>query len=276
MSTLITPNLYGIIGYPLGHTLSPLIHNTAFKELGIPAVYVAWPTKPEQLATLVDAVRLLNIRGLSVTIPHKTNLIPLMDRVTDRVKALGAANTVYWDGEALCADNTDIMGFLSPLQKEPLPADSKVLILGAGGAARAAAAGLKMLGLKDIAVTDIVEDLPAKLAADFDLKVVPWAERAGIQATLIVNTTPLGMKGKFEGDTGYPAEAFAGRSGIAYDVVYTPFLTRFQKEAAAAGWKTIPGREMFVMQADHQFHTWTGHHLPEVAKRAVFDALNAA
>lgn len=275
MCTVITPSLYGIIGYPLGHTLSPLIHNTAFRELGIPAVYIPWPTKPEQLSTLVDAVRLLNIRGLSVTIPHKTNLIPLVDRVTDRVKALGAANTVYWDGEALCADNTDIMGFLSPLQKGPLPADTKALLLGAGGAARAAVAGLKMLGLKDIVVTDIVEDLPAKLAEDFDLKVIPWNERTGVKATLIVNTTPLGMKGKFEGDTGYPAEAFAGRSGIAYDVVYTPFLTRFQKDAAAAGWKTIPGREMFVMQADHQFHTWTGHHLPEAAKQAVFNALNA-
>ncbi len=276
MSAVTKYNLYGIIGYPLGHTLSPLIHNTAFKELGMPAVYSAWPTKPEQLATLVDAVRLLNIRGLSVTIPHKTNLIPLMDRVTDRVKALGAANTVYWDGDALCADNTDILGFLSPLREEALPTDTRVLLLGAGGAARAAAAGLKMLGLKHIAVTDIVEDLPAKLAADFDLQVVPWNERTRIEAGLVVNSTPLGMKGKFEDETAYPAEAFGGRGGIAYDVVYTPFMTRFQKEAAAAGWKTIPGREMFVMQADHQFQAWTGQHLPEVAKQAVFDALNAS
>jgi shikimate dehydrogenase len=275
MNTIVTPTLYGIIGYPLGHTLSPLIHNTAFRELGIPAVYLAWPTEPEKLPTLVQAVRLLNIRGLSVTIPHKTNLIPLVDRVTERVKALGAANTLYWEGNNLCADNTDVLGFMSPLESSPPSSDTKVLLLGAGGAARAAAAGLKALGLRNITTTDIVEDLPAKLAADFDLKIVPWAERTRIPAELIINSTPLGMKGKGEHETAYPAEAFAGRTGIAYDVVYTPFTTRFLREAGTAGWKTISGREMFIMQADHQFLAWTGQHLPQIAKQAVIDALSA-
>lgn len=275
MSTIVTPSLYGIVGYPLGHTMSPLIHNTGFRELGIPAVYLVWAVKSAKLSALIEAVRLLNIRGLSVTIPYKTSIIPLVDRVTDRVKAMGAASLIYWDGDDLCADNTDVLGFMSPLEVAPPPTDSKVLLLGAGGAARAVAAGLKTLGLHDITVADIVDDLPAALAATFDLKIVPWAERTKVPADIVVNATPLGMKGKYDGETGYPAEAFSGRKGLAYDVVYTPFLTRFLREAAAAGWKTIAGREMFIAQAHHQFRTWTGQDLPETAKKAVIDALNA-
>ncbi|ABA89431.1 shikimate 5-dehydrogenase [Syntrophotalea carbinolica DSM 2380] len=276
MSATTTPNLYGIVGYPLGHSLSPLLHNTAFQDLDLPGVLLPMDTEPEKLTTFIDAVRLLNIRGCCVTIPHKQAIIPLLDKVTDRVKALGACNLIYWDGDALCGDNTDVLGFMSPLQADPpAPEMKKVLLMGAGGAARAAAAGLKTLGFDDITVTDIVDDLPAALAETFDLKVVPWEERTSVPADIVVNATPLGMKHKYEDETGYPAEAFAGRKGIAYDIVYTPFVTRFQREAAAAGWRTIAGREMFISQADAQFKTWTEKNLPEVAKQAVFDALNS-
>jgi shikimate dehydrogenase len=275
MSTTITPSLYGVVGFPLGHTLSPLLLNAAFRELGIPAVYLAWPVEPDKLPRFVEAVRLLNIRGASVTIPHKRSIIPLLDRVTDRVKALGAANLLYWEGDALWGDNTDVLGFMSPLVATPPEANfAKVLLLGAGGAARAAAVGLKTLGLHDITVTDIVDDLPTALAETFDLKMVPWAHRSGVPADIVVNATPLGMKGTHQEETAYPLEAFRGRRGIAYDIVYTPFVTRFQREAAAAGWRTIAGREMFISQANYQFHTWTGQNLPEAAKQAVFEALN--
>jgi len=277
MSTSMTPSLYGIIGYPLGHSMSPLMHNTAFRELGIPGVFLAWSMEPDKIPTFIKAVRILNIRGVSVTIPHKTSIIPLLDRVTDRVKASGAANLIYWDGDVLCGDNTDILGFMTPLETM-LPQSNlkKVLLLGAGGAARAVVTGLKALGVSDITVTDIVDNLISALVSEAsDLKVVPWAERTSVPADIVINATPLGMKGKFENETAYPAEAFSGRQGIAYDIVYTPFMTRFQREAAAAGWKTIPGREMFISQGDHQFRTWTGQGLPEAAKKAVFDALNA-
>jgi shikimate dehydrogenase len=276
MSTSFTPSLYGVVGFPLGHSLSPLLHNTAFRELGIPAVYLPWSVEPEKLPAFVEAVRLLNIRGASVTIPHKTSIIPLLDRVTDRVKVLGAVNLLYWDGDALWGDNTDILGFMSPLEADPPKTEfTKVLLLGAGGAARAAAVGLKTLGLNDITVTDIVDDLPAALAKTFDLKTVPWADRSRVPADLVVNATPLGMKGEHEKETSYPIDSFQRRQGIAYDIVYIPFLTRFQREAAAAGWRTIAGREMFVSQANHQFHAWTGQTLPEEAKLAVFEALNS-
>lgn len=277
MSIIITPSLYGVVGFPLGHSLSPLMHNTAFRELGITAVFLPWSVGPDKISVFIEAVRLLNIRGVSVTIPHKTSIIPLLDRVTDRVKATGATNLIYWEGEILCGDNVDMLGFMSPLEATlSQPHLKKVLLLGAGGAARAVVAGLKALGLKDITITDIVIDLMAALVAeDGDLKTVPWDERANVPADIVINATPLGMKGKFENQTAYPAEAFQGRQGVAYDVVYTPFVTRFQREAAAAGWKTIPGWEMFIAQGNHAFHAWTGHNLPEAAKQVVFDALNA-
>ncbi len=277
MNPCSTPSLYGVIGYPLGHSLSPLLHNTAFRELGIPGVLVPWSIEPDRLPDFIRSVRLLNIRGACVTIPHKQSIIPLLDRVTDRVKALGAANTLYWDGDLLCGDNTDILGFMSPLAADP-PAEgqSRVLVLGAGGVARAAVAGLQTLGLRDITITDIVEESAATLGETFGLKTVPWAGRGDLAADILINTTPLGMKGTFEGETPYPAQSFAGRRGIAYDIVYTPFVTRFLREAASAGWKTIGGLEMFISQADHQFLTWTGRNLPPAARQAVADALNAA
>lgn len=277
MSTFVTPSLYGIIGYPLGHTMSPLMHNTAFRTLGIPGVFMPWSMEPDKIPTFIKAVRIMNIRGVSVTIPHKTSIIPLLDRVTDRVKASGAANLIYWDGDVLCGDNTDILGFMTPLEAV-LPGSNfkKVLLLGAGGAARAVVTGLKSLGLTDITVTDIVEDLIKVLVSDApDLKVIPWEDRMKVSADIVINATPLGMKGKFEGETAYPAEAFSGRAGLAYDIVYTPYSTRFQREASASGWKTISGREMFISQGDHQFRTWTGQGLPDAAKQAVIDALNA-
>lgn len=266
-------SIYGIIGYPLGHSMSPLIHTTSFQDHGIPAILVAFPTPPEEIATLFKSVRLLNIRGLCVTIPHKQTIIPYLDYFTDHVKKAGAANLVYWDGDKLCGDNTDIIGFMEPLQQKKLPADyRKVLLLGAGGAARAAVVGLQHLGYTDITVTDINSDLPKALAKEFNLNIVAWEERKQVEAQIIINSTPLGMKGKFEDQTAYEQAWFKGK-GVAYDIVYTPYHTRFRQEAEQAGWQSISGRDMFIAQANAQFKIWTGKELSDNAKQAVIDAL---
>lgn len=273
MSQFTPYSIYGIIGYPLAQTMSPLIHTTSFKDHNIPAVLVPWETAPDQLDTFFKAFRLLKLRGSCVTIPHKQAIIPYLDEVTDRVKKIGAANLIYWDGDKLCGDNTDVIGFMEPLEKEQLPKEyKKVLLLGAGGAARAAVVGLQTLGYTDITVADIVADLPEKLAKEFNLKVVAWEDRDKVEAQIVVNSTPLGMKGKFEDQTPYKAEWFKGE-GLAYDIVYTPLYTLFRKEAEKAGWKSISGREMFIGQANAQFRTWTGKDLSDSAKQAVIDAL---
>lgn len=274
MSQFKPYDIYGIIGYPLGQTLSPLIHTTSFKDQNIPAVLVAWPMPPAEVEDFIKSIRLLNIRGCCVTIPHKQTVIPFLDKVTDRVKKVGAANLIYWDGDKLCGDNTDVKGFIEPLEREPLPKDYKqVLLLGAGGAARAAVVGLQTLGYSDITVTDIVEDLPNALAKEFGLKTVKWEQRHNVEAQIIVNSTPLGMLGKYEGQTPYQADWFKGQ-GVAYDIVYTPYYTQFRLDAEKAGWKSISGREMFIGQANEQYKIWTGHHLSDSAKQAVIDALS--
>lgn len=273
MSQFKPYSIYGIIGYPLGQTLSPLIHTTSFKEQNIPAVLVAWPTSPEDVGSFVKSVRLLNIRGCCVTIPHKQAVIPFLDHVTDRVKKVGAANLIYWDGDKLCGDNTDVKGFMDPLEKNPLPKEyKKVLLLGAGGAARAAVVGLQTLGYSDITVTDIVDNLPQSLANEFNLKTVAWDERGNVDAQIIVNSTPLGMLGKFEDQTPFNAEWFKGK-GVAYDIVYTPYYTKFRLDAEKMGWMSISGREMFIGQANEQYKIWTGNDLSDKAKQAVIDAL---
>jgi shikimate dehydrogenase len=273
MSTFSPTAVYGIIGYPLSHTLSPLLHTTAFRELGIPAVLVPWPVEPLRLESFLGAFRLLVIKGCCVTIPHKERVMPFLDRITDRAAAVGAVNLLYWEGSELCGDNTDVPGFIAPLAA--LPAEvrgSRALLLGAGGASRAVAAALKTLGYR-VLVANRTAAAARVLAEEFGLEPVPWEQRGTADADLVVNTTPLGMKGKFEEETPYPAEAFAGRSGIAYDIVYTPLRTRFLRDAEESGWRTISGLGMFIGQADCQFKTWTGRNLPETAVRAVYAEL---
>ncbi|MEG2140915.1 MAG: shikimate dehydrogenase, partial [Bilophila sp.] len=113
MRRFTPPALYGVIGYPLGHSLSPLLHTTAFRELALPGVLVPWALQPEQVPAFIDSMRLLKIQGACVTLPHKISVIPLLDRVTERVRETGAVNLIYWDhdeGEVLCGDNTDVLG----------------------------------------------------------------------------------------------------------------------------------------------------------------------
>lgn len=271
MSTFTPPALHGIIGYPLGHSMSPLMHNTAFKALDLPGVYLSWPVEPGRLPAFTDAVRLLDIRGCSVTIPHKIDILPLLDESSEGVKEMGACNTIYRKGEKICGENTDVIGFMAPLQKHRPSPETRVLVLGAGGVSRAAIAGLRRLGLTDITVTNRRKERAEALCDEFGLASAPWEERGDVPAGLIINTTSLGMTGSQEHETPYPP-VFRG-DGIAYDLVYTPFHTRFLLDAAAAGWKTISGLDMFIGQGDAQFHLWTGRHLPEEAIRAVTSAL---
>ena len=275
MSDFAPAAIYGIIGFPLSHSLSPMLHTTAFRLLDIPAVLAPWPIKADKLPAFMEAFRLLNLQGACVTIPHKRSIMPLLDEITDRARAVGAVNLIYRRQGKIRGDNTDVPGFIEPLKADPPIPNPKTLILGCGGAARAAAAGLQAMGLMDITVVGRQPERLAQMAGDFGLKQAPWAERRSVKADLVVNCTPLGMKDGFEEQTGYEAEWFAGRPGIAYDVVYAPAETRFLREARQAGWRTIDGLAMFLGQADAQFFTWTGRHLPEGARQTAAKTLSA-
>lgn len=246
--------LYGIIGHPLAQTMSPMLHNWGFEQAGVPGVYMAWPLPPEKLGDFFAGVRALPVRGGSITLPHKVPAMAFLDRVTDRAKHVGAVNAFYWDGDALCGENTDVTGFLAPLQGKTF---RTAIVLGGGGACRAVLAGLQELGVNKIVISNRTASKADALAEDFGIKTIAWEERAQFGAELVVNTTSQGMRGDHVNATPYPKEAFTGK-GLAYDVVYNPLRTRFMKEAEEAGWQSLGGLTMFVEQAREAFRLWTG------------------
>jgi shikimate dehydrogenase len=253
--------LYGIVGYPLGQTLSPLLHNWGFGRLGIEAEYQAWPTPPGELSAFMVRFRAIPIKGLSVTIPHKTAIMDHLDAVTDLGRTVGAVNTLYWRGGALVGENTDVEGFCRPLVMRDI-APRAALVLGAGGAARAAVVGLTRLGVGRVAVTGRTEAKAEALARELAVEHVPWEQRTAFAADLLANATPMGMAGRFEGVSPYPREAMKPDQ-VVFDLVYNPYRTRFVEDAAEAGCLVVPGVEMFLYQALEQFRLWTGRVLPE-------------
>jgi shikimate dehydrogenase len=256
---------YGIIGWPLGHSKSPLLHNWGLKACKLPGSYAAWPTEPKKLKAFVAEVRARRIKGVSVTIPHKLAVIPLLDAITDRAKAVGAVNTLFWRGNALMGDNTDIAGIAAPLGPR-LDRLSPALVLGAGGAARAACAALRGLNVADLCVSARDQAKAERLAEDFQARVVPWEERATQAWGLVLNATPLGMQGGNEALSPWPEEA-TGSMGLAFDLVYNPVRTRFLAQAEAAGAARVSGLSMFLHQGLAQFEIWTGQRLDEQRAR---------
>ena len=253
--------LFGIIGHPLGHTLSPLVHNWGFSRYGLDARYEAWPTLPEELAAFMERLRQTPIAGASVTIPHKTTVMAFVDEVSELGQAAGAVNTLYWRDGRLVGDNTDVEGFCRPLVMRGI-APRRALVLGAGGAARAAVLGLTRLNSGAVGVTARRFEQAQALAREFGVLAVPWEERGAFGADFLANATPMGMAGRFEGVSPYPAQALSP-GVVAFDLVYNPYETRLAADAAAAGGTVVPGLEMFLYQALEQFRLWTGRLLPD-------------
>ncbi len=252
--------IYGIIGQPLGHSLSPSLHNWAFAKLGYAGIFKAWPIEKSQLADFIVAMRTLNIGGACVTIPYKECIMPFLDEISPRAKSIGAVNTLYWQGHKLCGENTDVDGFMLPLLVRKAPRSA--LILGAGGAARAVIMGLKELGIKQIFISNRNSVKAEALAQEFDIESVAWSDRLQCHTELIINTTPLGMKGSFEELSPYSFEHLSEQDMkhmLAYDLVYNPLETRFLREAKQAGLNTQDGLDMFVGQALRQMQLWTEH-----------------
>lgn len=281
--------LYGVIGDPIGQSLSPSLHNSAFQALGLEAAFLAWHITPEKLADFVLAARTLPIAGTCVTIPHKEQIIPLLDDLTAVARYVGAVNTLFWNEGRLLGHNTDMEGFLAPLktlQAGKGQTFATALVLGAGGAARAVLAGMLSLGsIKTLwlcarrleqaqALADSFAALSTKVS-DLELVALPWAERHHVEAELIINTTPVGMKtGEASVAAQSPFTHFAkgGEGCLAYDLIYqdTPFL----HAARAAGWPTLNGEAMFAAQGAAQFRLWTGREMPAEAFAALAAARN--
>lgn len=250
--------LYGILGHPTGHSLSPLIHNWGFAAKGLGKSYHCFDIPPDRLSTFMACVRNLPIHGLSVTIPHKKDMVPFMDELTPAAREIGAVNTVVrTQSGRLLGENTDVTGFLAPLKEQSIRPET-ALVLGAGGAARAVLHGMRQLGTTTF-LSCRNPEAGALLAREMGAIFVDWDKRTEVRPDLLVNTTPLGMAGKFQDATPWPFP-FAG-CRTCYDLVYTPHMTRFLTQARAEGVGVISGLDMFVHQAAAQFKLWTGQPL---------------
>jgi 3-dehydroquinate dehydratase/shikimate dehydrogenase len=250
--------IFGLIGNPVGHSLGPYIHNAAFRELGINAVYL--PFKVEDLKHFVQEFKSLRVQGYSVTIPHKEAILPLLDGLDPLAGEIGAVNTVVNKGGTLIGYNTDSTAALRELE-EGLGnlRGKKVTLVGAGGAARAIAFGLRKKGA-DITLVNRTEARARKLAQELECNYRRFEDVAKIDGEVIINTTSVGMYPKTDA---IPVSPEVFRPGMwAFDIVYNPLQTRFLTEAEQRGCHTLDGLRMFLYQAAQQFELWTGQPAP--------------
>jgi 3-dehydroquinate dehydratase / shikimate dehydrogenase len=251
----------GVIGNPVSHSASPAMHNAAFAAHDLDFVYL--PIEVQALAEfftrfVVPKSREMrwNLRGLSVTIPHKVAVMPWLNEIDKTAATIGAVNTIVIEGAAIKGYNTDVQGALEPLEKFCQLEGKRCAVAGAGGAARAVIYGLVERGVR---VSVFARDLQkaTRLTDDFEVEILPLESITSYQADILVNTTPIGMRGHSEGQSVVPQSSLQ-RYPIVYDLVYNPLDTRLLKEAREAGCLTIGGLEMLVAQAGLQFELWTG------------------
>ena len=270
--------LCGVIGNPVGHSLSPSIHNAAYAALGLDFVYLAFEVS--DVAGCLAGMRALpNFRGLSVTIPHKLAVMEHLDRLDPMAEKVGSVNTITNDGGALIGSTTDGPGAVRAFDEAGVSLVGKrVLFLGSGGAVRAVAfavaelcnpASVTILGRTPGNVSALVDDLEAKSSGSFsggDLQ--GDIEKAMSEHEVIIHGTPMGMAGEHAGVSCVPAETLDSEH-VIFDMVYTPGRTKLLSDAEAVGATVVYGIEMLLNQAGLQFERWTGKTAPLRAMREV-------
>ncbi len=282
----------GLIGYPLGHSLSPQIHTAALQACSLEGDYSLFPVHPDDkqsLNDLLSRVRSGEIQGLNVTIPHKQNVIQFLDELTPTARSIGAVNTIYLRNGALIGDNTDAPGFLEDLKRflvNPKSPNQQIvnrqssivnrksaIVLGSGGAARAVVYAL-LHDDWEVTIAALLMDQARELADSYrssKLKVVNF-ELSNIELSnisLVVNTTPVGMTPDVDSSP-WPANVPFPRAAI-YDVVYNPRETKLVKDACTQGLSATTGLGMLIAQAALSFEIWTGHKPPREVLLAAVD-----
>jgi 3-dehydroquinate dehydratase / shikimate dehydrogenase len=262
--------VYGVAGDPVAHSLSPLMMNTAFRRENVNGVYLA--LHATTLADLMACVRDIPLHGLSVTMPYKQAILPYLDNTDAVTEKIGACNTVIraQDGK-LYGYNTDVAGVVRPLEQRLHLAGAKVLVLGAGGGARAAVFGLKERGA-EVFIMNRTAAVGQKLARQARAKFLNRTQMRGLQFDVIVNATPVGMNGGKVSPLGEKEL----NARVLFEMVYTPAETKLVKMAREKGLHVITGAEMFVQQGARQFEIWTGKPAPaDDMHRVVIMALQA-
>ncbi len=272
----------GLIGDPVAHSLSPVMHNTAFQSLSLNYAYIPFKVNSEALGKAINGMRALHIRGLNVTIPHKVAVIPLLDKLDHQAMMIGAVNTVVNDNGILTGYNTDAGGFLQSLTENNIEiTGKKVLILGAGGAARSISFALMEKNVqisllnRSIEKANVVADL---LNTRFGKKVeVSELNEDNLQrdlhnCDLVVNTTSAGMHPN-SNETPIPAHLLK-KTLIIYDIIYSPIITRLMRDAGMQGARVVGGVDMLVWQGAQAFEKWTGRSAPvKIMKKVIMKQL---
>jgi len=272
----------GLIGYPLGHSLSPKLHTAALRACKLQGVYSLYPVEPDDMQSLrilLDQVRTDELTGLNVTIPHKQTVIQFLEELTPRARAIGAVNVIYLKQGKLIGDNTDAPGFLTDLNsflnEAPVSIDEKsALVLGAGGSARAIVYALEQAGwtitiaARRIEQAQAFADSRVRIAHYDSLHISPLLS----DIHLIVNTTPVGMYPNTDSSPWIDGLDFPKEAAL-YDLVYNPRVTRLVKQARAAGLRATTGAGMLIEQAALSFQLWTEQDVP---RSVMTSAINGA
>ena len=251
---------FAVIGDPIDHSLSPNIHNAAFRALGLDCTYIAYRIPKGELKAGIESLKQIKISGFNVTIPHKIEMMSLLDDASEECKIIGATNTVSNENGRLVGYNTDMDGFLEPIKKRNIGISGQdVLVLGAGGAARAIIAGFAKEKAAKITIANRTkqkaEDL-ARFASGLGVESEPVllaeAEKSAQKCKFLVNATSIGLKGE---PSQIPAKAIS-QEHIVYDIVYMPMNTDFILQAKKSGATIIYGYEMLLGQACIAFEIW--------------------
>lgn len=270
--------VFGIIGYPVRHSLSPVMHNAAFEYLRINAIYLAFEASPKNLKVALEGIKVLGVLGVNVTIPHKEAVIKYLNWVSREAKLINAVNTIVNKGGRLLGYNTDAYGFIKSLKEDLkfLPKGKSIFVVGAGGAARAVVFSLAMAGAKRIILTDKADEKALELACEAELTtgcdcIALKIDSRGIKemvlnSQLLVNATPIGMK---EQDPAVINPLFLHKGLCIFDLVYNRD-TKLLKIAKSKGIKSVGGLNMLLYQGAKAFGLWTGKKAPlAIMKKAI-------
>ncbi|MCH7811511.1 MAG: shikimate dehydrogenase [Chloroflexi bacterium] len=280
----------GVIGYPLAHSLSPVIFQPAFSSAGVDGEYEAWETPEADLAARIDGLRADDVLGANVTIPYKEAVLPLLDRLDETAEAVRAVNTIAKEGDALVGYNTDVRGFDRALREDGAfdPKGKRAVVVGAGGAARAvtfaliegSASIVLVVGRTPKRMTQLVNDLRDRTSAGITITWAQWSDgtflRVLPEADLVVNCTPVGTRGSGSEDDALIAADLLPADGLVFDLVYNPPVTALLRTAKERGARILSGLPMLVYQAAESCRLWTGKEAPvkemlEAGRRALSD-----
>jgi shikimate dehydrogenase len=277
--------LLGVIGDPVEHSLSPTMHNAALTALGLDFVYLPLPVKVKGLKAALEGFEAIGVVGFNVTIPHKQAIIPLLAEVTPKAKLVGAVNTVWWTEAGWSGTNTDVTGFIAPLQKLRNQSGVTPIVLGNGGAARAVVVGCAELGCEEVHVVGRNGEKLRQFQESW--QGTPLENKVIVHfredlpnllpnANLLINTTPVGMFPKIDAlPVNTEMMEKINQSAIAYDLIYNPRPTKFLQIAQQQGLQTIDGTEMLIEQGAAALEIWLQQPAPnDIMRSALLTALS--